>query len=121
VCIIADDTANFHRFGPASQYAEFAAAMKQGVVCGNQNDLGIEEPCRQITWATFICEGWKPNLRRFRGGLSNELVIGAKIQYRLSEFMEQRSANEKPDQSFPAAGIQLDDEVVFGPALHPKF
>jgi hypothetical protein len=87
----------------------------------NQNGLGIEELCRQLAWATFVCKGWKPNLSRLCGGLSNELGIGAKIQYRLSEFMEQRLANEKPDQSFPAAGIQFDDEVVFGPALRPKF
>jgi len=95
--------------------------VKQGVVCGYRNDLGIEELCRQITWAAFICEDWKPNLSRLCGGLSNELVIGAQIQYGLTEFMEQRLANEEPDQSFPTTGIQLDDEVVFVPALRPKF
>ena len=119
--IVTDNAANFQGLHPASQYAELAPSVKEGVVRGYQNGLGIEELCRQITWAAFICEDWKANLSCFLSGLSNELVVGAQVQYRLSKFMEQGMTDQKSDQSLAAACIQLYDEVIFTSTLGPKF
>jgi hypothetical protein len=119
--IVADYAANLHGFHPSSQDAELAPTVKEGVVRGYQNGLGIEEFCRQITWATFVCEDWKANLSCFLSGLSNELVIWTQVQYQLSEFVEQSLSNQQSDQSLPTTSIQPYDEVVFRSALHPKF
>jgi hypothetical protein len=81
----------------------------------------ILERCWQITWARSICGGWKSDCGRFLGCLSHELVIRAKIEDRLSKLVEYGLANEKSDQGLTATSIQLDNKVIFGSTLRPKF
>src|SRR5713226_3122166 len=109
--IITYDSAQFHGLTAASQDAEPAEAVKKSVIGGNQKDLGIQKT--GVESRASIANRGEANLACFFKRLFNKLVVRAKIDDGLSEFVEERLTNQEPDKRLPSSRVQLDDEIVF--------